>query len=135
MQHMEDFIKYVFQNNGITPPEECKEGLTKNFEGAINIEWFKKDQDYEAIFYKENSEFIALFHSDGNLAEYKQYLSVSYLPETIKNFLESKGEIMNIVLINKGNRIEYEAIVRDSSLVRFLVILSTYGDIIEERKL
>ncbi len=88
---------------------------------------------YEAIFYKENLEHIAHFDLSGNLTEYKLFLPKEFLPEAIKSYLESKGEIMNVVLNNKGNCIEYEAIVRDKNLTRSLILLSDLGKILEEK--
>jgi len=46
-----------------------------------------------------------------------------------------KGEIMNAVLRNKGNRLEYEIIYRDATLTRFLITLSDLGAVLEEKKL
>lgn len=135
MENMDNFIKRVIEGNGITPPDICLESFNLNFENAINVDWFDRKTYFEAIFYKDNLEHIASFDISGTLTEYKLFLPKEYLPEAIKSFLESKGEIMNVVLINKGNSIEYEAIIRDANLIRFLIQLSELGKIIEEKKL
>ena len=132
---MEDFIKKVIEGNGINPPDICLHSFNLNFAGAINIEWFDKGDYFEAIFYKDSIEYIASFSKSGTLNGYKSFLPINFLPEAIKNFLETKGEIMNSVLINNGNNIEYEAIVRDQNLTRFLILLSDLGKVISEKKL
>lgn len=135
MENMNNFLKKVIEGSGITPPSICLEAFNLNFNNAINVEWFDRKTSFEVIFYKDNLEHIAIFDTSGALIEYKLFLPVEFLSEAIKSFLESKGEIMNVVLINKGNRIEYEAIVRNKDLTRFLILLSDLGKIIEEKKL
>jgi hypothetical protein len=130
---MEDFLKNVIQGSNITPPKVCLKAFNLNFSDAINVDWFNRESYYEAIFYKENLEHIAYFDLSGNLTEYKLFLPKEFLPEAIKSYLESKGEIMNAVLNNKGNCIEYEAIVRDKNLTRSLILLSDLGKVLEEK--
>ena len=132
---MNDFIKRVLQGNGIIPEDVCLQAFSQNFEGAVDVEWFKKENFYEAIFYRNNLEHIAIFNLSGLLEEYSQNLPLEYLPEHIKTIVSSKGEIMNSVLKNKGNMLEYEIILRDNELNRHLIILSDVGGVIEEKKL
>ena len=132
---MNDLLKKIIEANNFTPPHTYIEALHKNFEGAINIDWYNKTNYIEAIFYKDNIEHIAMFDADSILIEYKQNLTEGYLPEIIKSLLISKGEIMNTVLKNKGNTIEYEVIIRDIDLNRFLITLNEIGKIIEEKTL
>lgn len=132
---MNDFLKKVVEGNGVSPSDVCLQSFNQNFENAINVEWFNKENFYEAIFYKNNLEHIAIFSLSGILTEYSQNLPADYLPEPIKVTVSSKGEIMNSVMINKGNLLEYEVIVRDKQLNRYLIILSDLGRIKEEKKL
>ncbi|HAF29454.1 MAG TPA: hypothetical protein DCG75_10445 [Bacteroidales bacterium] len=132
---MNNFVKRVIEGNGITPPIICLNAFNSNFNDTINVEWFDRADHFEAIFYKDNLEHIAIFDLSGSLVEYKLFLPVEFLPEAIKTYLESKGEIMNSVLINKGNTIEYEVIVRDANFTRYLILLSDLGKVIEEKKL
>ena len=132
---MEDFIKRVIVGNGITPPEICVKGFSENFIDAINIEWFDRKEYFEAIFYKDNIEHIASFRKNGSLIGYKSFLTGNYLPEAIKLLSQEMGEIMNVVLINKGNSIEYEVIIRDNKLKRHLYLYSNTGALIEQKEL
>lgn len=132
---MRAFLQKVIKGNGISPPEVCQQSFVDHFADAVNVEWFRKEGYYEAIFYMQNLEHIALFSYKGILEEYKHNLSVDHLPEPIKDVGRSKGEIMNAVLTRKGKLVEYEIIVRDHLLKRHLVILSDLGEVIEEKLL
>lgn len=132
---MHNFIRSVIVGTEISPPPVCAEAFQNHFNNANHTDWYDHGDHYEAIFYKDKSEHIALFTLSGGLLEYKMYLPPGYLPELIKGHLESRGEIMNVVLRNKGNSIEYEAIVRDQELTRFLVVLSDLGRVIDEHLL
>ena len=132
---MRNFLKKILDGNGASPSEICLQSFNDSFTEATNVEWFCKKGYYEAIFYKNNLEHIAVFNLSGVLKEYRQNLAVENLPELIKNIALSKGEIMNSVLRNKGNLLEYELIVRDQSLKRKLILLTDMGNIIEEKAL
>ena len=132
---MKDFAKKIIDGNRVTPPEICLPAFHENFPGAINVDWFIRGKHFEAIFYKDSIEHIARYDKKGKLEEYKMTLTPSLLPELIKNKLEMKGEIMNVLLINKGNCLNYEAIIRDENLNRHLVLFSNLGKILSENAL
>ena len=132
---MKGFLGVVFDKNKECPSEKCLFTFNRCFEGAINVEWFEKGKYYEAIFYKNDIEYIALFDLSGSLIEYRQNLTFDYMPEKIKKIVESKGELMNYVLRNKGNMIDYEVIYRDDALNRYLLIITDSGKIFREKKL
>ncbi len=130
---MDDFAKKVIEGNGISTPAICSQAFSKHFEDAINTDWFVKGKFYEAIFYKDSIEHIALFDGSGNLIEYRKSLPFALLPEKIKSLVEESGEIMNALLKNKRNSIEYEVILRDKFLKRHLILLTDSGKIINEK--
>ena len=132
---MNDFLRKVAEGGGVSPSDICLQSFNQYFEDAINVEWFKKENHYEAVFYKNNLEHIAIFNLAGILTDYRQNIPAGYLPELIKNIVSSKGEIMNSVMRNKGNMLEYEIIVRDKKLNRYLINLTDIGRLIEEKKL
>ncbi|MFT6866182.1 MAG: hypothetical protein ACJA08_001011 [Cyclobacteriaceae bacterium] len=132
---MKAFFEKIISTNGIVAPISCDQSFSQNFTGAIKVEWSKTDNCYEAVFYLNNLEHIAIFSLDGLLIEYRMILPDGYLPEQIKNKLEDMGEIMNKILINKGNSLIYEIIVRDKNLVRSLVLMTDLGVVIEEKRL
>jgi hypothetical protein len=132
---MKDFVKKVVVGDGVSPSEDCRNSLNRNFANAVNVEWFKREDHFEAVFYRNNLEHIAIFGLSGILTEYRLNLPTDYLPDPIKKTVSSRGEIMNSVMRNKGNRVEYEVIIRDSDLKRHMVTLSVIGSIIEEQNL
>jgi len=123
------------KGTGISPSVVCQQSFAENFTDAINVEWNETDGSYEAIFYRYNLEHIALFSLEGMLMEYRKKLPAEYLPEPIKNLALARGEIMNAVMNNKGNLLEYELIVRDKGLTRYLLLISDEGELKEERVL
>ena len=132
---MDKFFTKLIEGSTIVPPENISSSLFSNFPEAINIEWFKKEVCYETIFYKDSIEHIAIFDYNGGLLEYKMNLPNNLMPEKIKTELEVMGEIMNVVIINKGNSIIYEVIIRDKELKRSLLLLNEWGEMQMEKKL
>ena len=132
---MNELIKDVFNKNRECSSDECLAAFNRCFEDAINVEWFVKGNSYEAIFYKNDIEYIALFSLSGSLLEYRQNLTFDYMPEKIRSIVESNGELMNFVLRNKGNLIDYEVIYRDENINRYLLIITDSGKIFSEKKL
>lgn len=132
---MNNFLKNVMNGNGTTPSDLCLLSFNKHFKNAINVEWFDKNTFFEAIFYKDNLEHIAIFNLKGELTEYRQNLPPDYLPGPIKQIALAKGEIMNAVMKNKGHSLEYEIIVRDNELNRYLITLSDVGKLLQDKLL
>jgi hypothetical protein len=132
---MERLLENIKKGGGYIPPEPCLASFREHFSDAVNIEWFEKKPGYEAVFYREKMEYIAHFGEDCILIEYKMFLPQEFLPTALGEILENRGEIMNAVLINKGNSIEYEIIYRDHSLTRHLLLLTDLGKILEEKVL
>ena len=123
------------EGDGLETTEACLISFRENFDQAVNVEWFQKEGKFEVIFYKNHIEHLAVFQPGGELLEYQQNLSKEYLPEHIKKLSLRSGEIMNSILRNKGNRLEYEIIVRDPQMMRYLLLISDNGTLLEERKL
>ena len=130
----EHIIKFV-EDVGVTAPEACVESLRESFKDAQSVEWLKTSAGFEAIFYKNNQEYIALFEPTGKLLEYRYAISDEYLPGNIFEICKTKGEIMNRVLLNRGNELLYEIIYRDKDLNRFMFVITDYGEIVSHRPL
>jgi len=132
---MHNIFKKLFSLKAFTPPSDVELTLKEKFPEIINVDWSKSGDNYEAIFYKDQLEYIAILDGKGVLIEYKMLLSEGMLPEQIKTSLLQKGEIMNVVMINKGNSILYEIIIRNEELSRFLFLLNETGHILDEKQL
>jgi hypothetical protein len=132
---MERLFKNLITGNTVNPPENVIETIYNEFENPINIEWYVKDEIFEAIFYENNKEHIARIDDRGNLLDYRINLPLDSLPEKIKKLVELKGEIMNVVSIHNRTGISYEIIIRDSKLNRYMIFINNKGIITEEKLL
>ena len=90
---------------------------------------------WEVVFYDDHKETIARINKAGEVEELRINLTFSELPEKIFQSIKSKGEIMNVITINKSNDISWEIIYRNQNLVRFLIILDPDGKELSSRQL
>ena len=125
----EDFFKSFFKGNIIIPPDNVRNTFFAKFPDAINVEWVKMDPLYEAIFYEHETEKIARYTDEGNWIDTKTNLDLIALRPEIRKNAEQSGEIMNSIEIETDGSVNYEVIVRDKSLNRFLLIMSSNGEI------
>ena len=132
---MEDFVRKVIEGDGSEPPKACQDAFSNKFSNAINVDWYDRGECWEAVFYKNKLEHVASFTTEGELSEYKLMLQEPYLPGRISEVLKKKGEIMNAVLRNKGNSLEYEVIVMDSDMKRSMFVFSEQGKVLLSRDL
>jgi hypothetical protein len=132
---MKKALRKLVEGEHIELPIACTAALEKKFKKAQNIEWQQVNANFEAIFYQENLEFIALFKANGKLIEYRKNLPEGYLPIAIKKLVPEKGEVMDRVLVNRGNELFYELIYRDKAFNRFMLVISDVGQIISHSAL
>lgn len=132
---MAEYLKRMMDDGRCEPPESCLAAFRTAYPGATGTEWHQTNGNYESVFYEDKLEHIARFDSSGKLLDHKMFLPELLLPAKIRKTMEGRGEIMNAVLINRGNRIEYEVIVRDKQLNRKLVCFSQSGLPLGEREL
>jgi hypothetical protein len=116
-------------------PKKVKNALETNFPGAMNVEWEHKKTGFEAIFYLNDVEHISLFSEKGILLENKKNLWPNEIPENITAVCITKGEIMNGIVINHGDRLFYEIIIRDTILNRYLLLFEPNGTLMKTEKL
>lgn len=102
---------------------------------ARSIEWINQNGVFEAIFYEHDLEKIARFDLEGNFLEVRTNLSPDDIPSTVKANIDSGMEIMNCIVADNNASIFYELIVRNQSLIRFLIIVDESGTIIRNEKL
>ncbi|HSO85566.1 MAG TPA: hypothetical protein VLQ91_03375 [Draconibacterium sp.] len=125
----------IFKSQTKKIPGEVKKQLGKLFPKAKNIEWEVKNEIYEAIFYLNDVEHIAQISEEGVLLEYKKNLWPDELPEIIKNKGKTFGEIMNGIIIYRGEDIFYEVIIRNEKLDRFEYLFNTKGEVLSSQLL
>lgn len=127
------FFKNLLAGDQAPPSNKLVNELNTQFAGAINVEWFKKESDFEAVFYYNQLEHIASFDAKGNLMEYKINIPPTQLPPYIVETITTIGEIMSSVIIHKINNLFYEIIIRNTVLQRLVVVFNAEGEILERR--
>ncbi|MBU3926940.1 MAG: hypothetical protein KKB74_03980 [Bacteroidetes bacterium] len=115
-------------------PEFINQKLLAVFPRAINIEWNKNQNTFEALFYMDEAELIAKLNEKGELIEHKKNIRKNEIPETIGLKTYEHGEIMSAIAIYFGEEVHYEIIIRQKDLVRYLLILNSQGTLLEKRK-
>lgn len=116
-------------------PEKIIKELKKHFPTAINIEWEKKKGNYEAVFYVEEVEHIALISGAGKMTEYKRNLWPNELPVKITKECHNLGEIMNAIAIFREGRQFFEVIIRNNALNRKVLLFDQSAFLIQSHKL
>jgi hypothetical protein len=132
---MDDFFHKLIRGDSILPPGPVQSSLLRNFSKPYNMEWLKRGELYEAIFYIYNREYLARFNKDGGLVDYKVNMPVESIPAKILRSAGSRGEIMNAVAIHTGNEVSYEIIYRDRDLKRFLLLIDGNAVQVSEKAL
>ena len=125
----------IFKSQSKTIPEVVKKQLEFCFPKAKNIEWEIKNDVCEAIFYLNDVEHIAMISKKGDLLEYKKNLWPGELPDNIKKAGSTHGEIMNGIIIHRGEAIFYEMIIRNEKLDRFEYLFGKNGDLLHSHLL
>jgi hypothetical protein len=125
----------IFKSQKKSIPEPVKSMFSSKFADAKNTEWEQKGTIYEAIFYLNELEHIARFSTKGNLEEYRKNLWPDELPENVKTAGNSAGEIMNSIIIYRGEEVLYELIIRDKKLDRFEYLFDKNGEILKSKLL
>ena len=73
---MKSIFEHIVPRNEFSPPEKVVRSLEENFGTFLNVEWFEEDGLYEAVFYHDEMECIALFDKEGVLQVYKRNLAL-----------------------------------------------------------
>jgi len=118
----------IFQSHSKHIPGAVKKQLEKSFPKAKNIDWDNKNEIFEAIFYLNDVEHIAKISKEGILLQYKKNLWPDELPDAIKNAGVTFGEIMNGIIIHRGEDVLYEVIIRNEKLDRFEYVFKENGE-------
>ena len=127
--------KLFVDTKGKNIPAIVLKSFQNQFDNPLNTEWSKSKEHYEAIFYKDEKEQIARFNLEGKLESLKTNLPLESVPEQIKKKAAEIGELMNAIAIHKENKVTYELIIRDQTLVRYFLYLNANGEVIEKEKL
>ncbi|MDP2722851.1 MAG: hypothetical protein Q8O72_08845 [Bacteroidales bacterium] len=122
-----------FKRDHKSIPENITPKLLAIFPRAINIEWNKAGDNFEALFYMDEVEYIARLSEKGLLLEYKKNVRTNEIPEKISLTATGHGEIMSAIAIYQGETLVHEIIVRKPDLSRYLLLLDDEGHLLEMR--
>lgn len=128
----------IFQNmfkSKVRPTQKVAQAFDSRFPNAISVEWVCRNNDYEAVFYFDGIECIALYDDQGNLFLLKKNLSIDKLPKLIAEQSQKEGELMNAVAVESNQSVMYQLIVRDKALVRYVLYINEAGHITEKKTL
>lgn len=131
-----DFLRNIFRRRTARIPRKVLHSLKKHFPNAKNVEWNKTDDMiFEAAFYDEDIEKLAKFTSSGFLTEIRINTDINTVPALVRNSIDPGLEVMNCILVFTSENTFYELIVRNSELVRYLLIIDALGHVIRMEKL
>ena len=123
----------IFKSQKKSIPDSVKSLFAEKFPDSKNTEWEQKGTVFEAIFYLNDIEHIARFSGKGILEEYRKNLWPDELPENIKTTGSSFGEIMNAIIIYRGENILFELIIRNEKLDRFEYLFDKNGEVLKSQ--
>jgi hypothetical protein len=129
------FLKILSGSKGTNIPQAVKEAFIKQFDNPLNTEWSKSEDHYEAVFYKDELEHIASYKINGKLLNLKINMQLDTVPVPILNTVKEHGELMNAIAIHEQGSVQYELIVRDEELIRYFLLVSSSGEVLEKEKL
>jgi hypothetical protein len=132
---VKSLIKNLFLRKTLQPPLPVLKSFADSFQDTINIEWSKTGRVYEALFYEQEIEKIARFDKKGKLLEIRTNIAPSNLSEPARSAAFNNGEIMNVIKINRENKVFYEIIVRENPVKRILLLLNDQAEILARKVL
>ena len=132
---MTEILENLFSEDRITPPANIYNTFKELFPNSINEDWTEENDFWEVIFYDNQKENIAQLNFDGSLRETRLNMNKDDLPDFITHSIQAKGEIMNIIAIQKPQMLFWEIIYRDKDLNRYLSVLDADGIRISHKKL
>jgi hypothetical protein len=132
---MKELIRKIFNQKNPEIPKPVRQSFKRTFIMAKNEEWTEKGENWEAIFYLDKRENIAVIDREGTLVEMRTNIAAEALPPQILNAALTLGEIMNAISISGNKGKIYEIIVRDKELTRHLAIISADGKLMSHTRL
>ena len=132
---MQNILSKIFHTNKTKPANTILKSFIAHFGHPINVEWHKEKENFEALFYIEDIEHIALFTPDGRVLEKKRNLLLSSAKPEIAIQARNVGEMMNLIEIERDGIINFEIIARDLYFDRFYILLDNEGNVLDKKKL
>ena len=132
---MQNILHRIFSPGKVAPPKPVIRSFQDKYGDSINIEWHREKENFEALFYIDDAENIALFAPDGKILEHKKNLLLTAASPAVTAQAALIGEMMNLIEIDRQGVIYYEVIARDGYLDRYYLLLNSEGKLIDKKKL
>lgn len=124
-----DLLNKIFGITYLGVSKKVRQSFAQRFPGARNVEWTVQKEFAEAIFYDQDIEKIVRFDHDGKLIETRINISPLNVPENVRENIQRKFEIMNCIAVYSNESVNYELIIRDTQLIRYLALADAEGQI------
>jgi hypothetical protein len=130
---VKDLFKSILTGSDSTPPESVQITFNQMFKDANSVEWHLDGKFFESIFVYHGKEIICRFDRNSSWVDTRINQSLVEVGETITSKLESLGEIMSAIRIEKPEMLIFEFVIRDKEMNRQIYFTDTKGQIIEKR--
>lgn len=112
---------YAHKLNEDKVPEEVKTALQKRYPEAEEVKWDKEDNDYEASFELDDTDFSVLLDSQGGILETEEKIEINQLPAPVVAHVNSnypKTKIKEAArIVDSNGTITYEAETKGKDLI------------------
>jgi hypothetical protein len=130
---VKDLFKSILTGSKSTPPESVQIAFHQKFKEAAAVEWHLEGKYFESIFVYQGKETICRFDKNSIWIDTRINQSLEEIGSTVTNKLQSLGEIMSSIRIEKPGTVLFEFVIRDKDMNRQIYFTNTSGEIVEQR--
>jgi hypothetical protein len=130
---VKDLFKSILTGNNSTPPEKVQLAFNKKFKEAAAVEWHLEGKYFESIFVYKGKEIICRFDKNSEWIDTRINQSLEEIGKSITSKLETLGEIMSSIRIEKPEGLLFEFVIRDKDMNRQICFTDPTGEIVEKR--
>jgi hypothetical protein len=130
---VKDLFKSILTGSDSTPPEIVQAAFLQKFKDAASVEWHFEGKYFESIFVYHGKEIICRFDKNSAWVDTRINQSLEEIGTAVTNKLQSLGEIMSSIRIEKPACTLFEFVIRDKEMNRQIYFTDTSGEIIEKR--
>jgi len=130
---VKDLFKSILTGSHSTPPESVQITFNQMFKEANSVEWHLEGKFFESIFVYHGKEIICRFDRNSAWVDTRINQSLEEIGKEITSKLETLGEIMSAIRIEKPGSLTYEFVIRDKEMNRQIYFTDPSGEITDKR--
>ncbi len=130
---VKDLFKSILTGSNSTPPKSIQVTFDQMFTGAVSVEWHLEGKYFESIFVYLGREIICRFDKNSNWVDTRINQSLEEIGKHVTAKLETLGEIMSSIKIEKPEGVLFEFVIRDKEMNRQIYFTNPNGEIIEKK--